>query len=913
MKQRIILIDSNNIAYRAFYALPDTIATSSGIMTNAVLGFINMLLKLIEDLKPDIVICTFDSKGPTFRHKMFEEYKMHRKKMPDELAQQLPLIKEVMEAFNIECLEKEGVEADDILASIARDASADYRETIIVTGDKDMLQMVSERVKVLSSRKSITDTIIYDKERVIEKMGVEPGKVRDLLALMGDNSDNIPGVPGIGPKTAVKLIKEFGNLEDIYNNIEKIKNEKLRKTLAENRGLAMTCKELTTLKDDIEIDPEIYGTSFKNIEYGRVKKIFERLEFNNLVRRLPKYIDIIDFKEGSGDEGKVETSKIMMKFLSPDTDLKNMARGNNNAVYIETIMEKNKAEGIILYFGGSDAYLIGQGSLKEEKGNSAIRNIIEDGDIKKSGIYLKQAIKFFRKYNIILEGRINDFEIMYLALNPLKSSADIAGISRDLLNIEIDSIEFKGKGNEDEKKAADREMQMTLDFTGDEDKSGEKKPGTDNQKYEAVLKGLSVYKKIESGLLGLIEKNGLSKVYSEIEEPLIKVFAEMEYTGVSIDSGYLERLVREYDIEIKRLTEDIHRSCGEIFNINSSQQLAEILYEKLKLPVMKRTKTGPSTDAGTLKAIQDRSPVIEKILEYREKNKLKNTYIDVLPGLVDPEDGRIHTSYNQMGTSTGRISSSDPNLQNIPVRTEYGKQIRKAFIPGKKYDLLLASDYSQIELRILAHLSGDQNLIGSFNNDEDIHRRTASEVFGVEYEKVPEDLRRKAKAINFGLIYGMTEFGLASRISISGDEARDYIKKYFARYPRVDVYLKSLIENAREKGYSTTMFGRKRYIRELGSSNGRLRSLGERLAVNTPIQGSAADIMKLSTIILHRRLRKENMDSNIILHVHDEIVLELKRKDRENIERIVRESMEGCMELRVRLKVNIKTGKNWYI
>jgi len=531
MKQRIILIDSNNIAYRAFYALPDTIATSSGIMTNAVLGFINMLLKLIDDLKPDTVICTFDSKGPTFRHKMFEEYKMHRKKMPDELAHQLPLIKEVMEAFNIKCLEKEGMEADDILASIARDAAADYKETIIVTGDKDMLQMVSKRIKVLSSKKSITDTIIYNKERVIEKMGVEPGKVRDLLALMGDNSDNIPGVPGIGPKTAVKLIGEFGNLEDIYKNIEKIKSEKLRKTLAENRNLAMTCKELATLKDDIEIDPEVFRTSFREIEYDRVKKIFERLEFNNLVRRLPKYTDIIDFKEGSGDKGKIEASIIMLKSPGPDTDLKSIASNNDGTAYIETLMEKDKTEGIILYFGGSDAYLIDHGSFKEEKVKDAIRNIIEDINIKKSGLYLKQAIKFFRKYNIILEGSINDFEIMYLALNPLKASADIADMSRDLLNIELDSIEFKGKGNKGEKEDEDREIQMTLDFTGNEGVSGRKKPDADSQKYGTILKSFSVYKKIESGLLRLIEKNGLSRVYSEIEEPLIKVFAEMEYIG----------------------------------------------------------------------------------------------------------------------------------------------------------------------------------------------------------------------------------------------------------------------------------------------------------------------------------------------------------------------------------------------
>ncbi|MCD4669914.1 MAG: DNA polymerase I [Actinomycetia bacterium] len=913
MKQRIILIDSNNIAYTAFYALPDTIATSSGIMTNAVLGFINMLLKLIEDLEPDTVICTFDSKGPTFRHKMFEEYKMHRKKMPDELAHQLPLIKEVMEAFNIKCLEKEGMEADDILASIARGAAADYGETIIVTGDKDMLQMVSERIKVLSSRKSITDTIIYDKGRVIEKMGVEPGKVKDLLALMGDNSDNIPGVPGIGPKTAVKLIGEFGSLEDIYDNIGKIKSEKLRKTLAENRNLAMTCKELATLKDDIEIDPEVFRTSFRGIEYDRVKKIFERLEFNNLVRRLPKYVDIMDFKEGSGGESKVEASKIMLKPLGPNTDIKSIALNNDKTAYIKTLMGENKAEGIILYFGGSDVYLVDHGSLKEEKKRSAVRDIIEDVNIKKSGLYLKQAIKFLKKYNIIMNGRINDFEIMYLALNPLKASADIIDISRDLLNIEIDSIEFKGKGNEDEKKGTDGGMQMTLDLAGDEGGSGGEGLDTDSQKYGTILKSFSVYKKIEDALAGLIKKNGLSRVYSEIEEPLIKVFAEMEYIGVSIDKDYLGGLIMEYDIEIKRLTEDIYKLCGEIFNINSPQQLAEILYDKLKLPVLKKTKTGLSTDAGTLKAIQDRSPAVGKILEYREKNKLKNTYIDVLPGLIDPEDGRIHTSYNQMGTSTGRISSSDPNLQNIPVRTEYGKQIRKAFIPGENYDLLMASDYSQIELRILAHLSGDQNLIDSFNRDEDIHSRTAAEVFGAEYGKVPEDLRRKAKAINFGIIYGMTEFGLASRLAISGDEARDYIKKYFGRYPQVDEYLKSLIDSAREKGYSTTMFGRKRYIRELGSSNGRLRSLGERLAVNTPIQGSAADIMKLSTTILHGRLEKENIDSNIILHVHDELVLELKREDRENIERITRQSMEECMKLKVRLKVDIKTGKNWYI
>ncbi|HAJ95946.1 MAG TPA: DNA polymerase I, partial [Actinobacteria bacterium] len=824
MKQRIIIIDSNNIAYRAFYGLPDTITTSSGMITNAVLGFTNMFLKLVEDLKPDIVICAFDSKGPTFRHKMFKEYKMHRKKMPDELAHQLPLIKEVMEAFNIRCLEREGMEADDILASIARNAVAEYRETIIVTGDKDMLQLVSESIKVLSSKKSINDTIIYNKERVKEKMGVGPGMVRDLLALMGDNSDNIPGVPGIGPKTAVKLIGEFGSLDDIYNNIEKIKSENLRNMLTENKGLAMISKDLTTLKDDIEIDPEVFKNSFKNIEYRRVKKIFENLEFNNLVRRLPKYMDIIDFKEESAGAEKMEASKIVLDILGPDMDLKGISTGNNKTAYITALIEKNRVEALMLYFGGSSAYLIDDRILKKEKEKNFIKDLIEDRNIEKSGVYLKQAIKFLRKHNIIMEGKLNDFEIMYLALNPLKASADINDISGDLLNIEIDSIRFNGKDSKSEEKSPDREMQMTLDFGGNGDSYAEEDSGKLSNKYGDILRSLSVYKRVGKVLAGLIKENGLLKLYEEIEEPLIKVLAEIEYTGVCINRDYLKKLIREYDVEIKKLTEDIYKLCGEKFNINSSQQLAEILYEKLKLPALKKTKTGLSTDAGTLKAIRDRSPVIGKILEYREKSKLKNTYIDVLPEIVNPEDGRIHTNYNQMGTSTGRISSSDPNLQNIPIRTEYGKQIRKAFIPGKGYDLLMASDYSQIELRILAHLSEDLNLIESFNRGEDIHSRTASEVFGIEYEKVTADLRRKAKAINFGIIYGMTEYGLASRLSISGDEARDYIEKYFGKYPQVDHYLKSLIESARNKGYSTTMFGRKRYIKELGSSNGRLRS-----------------------------------------------------------------------------------------
>ncbi|MDD5601135.1 MAG: DNA polymerase, partial [Actinomycetota bacterium] len=475
-------------------------------------------------------------------------------------------------------------------------------------------------------------------------------------------------------------------------------------------------------------------------------------------------------------------------------------------------------------------------------------------------------------------------------------------------------------GDKDKNKG--ERKQLSLDLSGGGGSSSSSSTGKEQiedksteavYELEILKRKLSLYEKIESSLLEGLSEEDMEELYWKIEEPLIRILAEMEYTGVCIDREYLNDLIKEYDREIKNLEKEIYELCGEKFNINSSRQLAEVLYNKLGLPAVKRTKTGLSTDAESLRAIYDSSPVIAKILDYREKTKLKNTYIDVLPRLIDPVDLRVHATYHQLGTSTGRISSSDPNLQNIPVRTEYGRQIRKAFIPGAGYDLIMSADYSQIELRILAHLSEDEILIDSFRKDEDIHARTASELFDVDYNEVTEELRRKAKTINFGIIYGMTEYGLMNRLSIPEEEAREYIKKYFERYQGVNKYLKFLVDEAYKKGYSTTIFGRKRYLRELGSSNSQVRSLGERYAVNTPIQGSAADIIKLSTIVLFDKLKSEKIDSNIILHVHDELVLELKEKDSEIIRKILKESMENCVKLKVNLKVDIKSGVNWYI
>ena len=921
-KEKIVLIDSNNIAYRAFFALPDTITTSSGMITNAVLGFTNMVLKLAEDLRPDTIICAFDSKAPTFRHKMFDQYKIHRKKMPDELIHQIPLIKHVMEAFNIVCIEKEGMEADDILASLAKTASETYKQTIIVTGDKDMLQMVSDDIKVLSTKRSITDTIIYDRDGVEKKLGVNPDKVKDLLALMGDSSDNIPGVPGIGPKTAVKLIKQFGSMEAIFEGIESIKSPKLKSLLLENRETANMSLKLTGLKDDIKIDPGLIDSSFRELDIEKVKETFEELEFNNLLNRLPKYIEIMDFKSIHLEKIDRKIKKITLETFNTGIEFGRILKKNNRKIFIASIEGEQFVDGLVIYFGEDTAYLLDRESLVNPEIKKTLKNLFEDKNIIKTGIHLKSLIKFLMGSGIGIDGSINDMEIMFLILNPLKSEADIFEISRTILKTEIrelsagplESNDSDIKSDSRDKNIKNDQMMLDLgDAAVNADTEDEIKIDRSSEQVKNILKSLTLYKQIEEKILLLISENGLTRTYREIEEPLIKILAEMEYTGVAIDLDYLARLINEYESKISGLTKEIYRLSGEEFNINSPRQLGDILYEKLKLPALKKTKTGLSTDAATLKAIQGNSPVIGKILEYREKIKLKNTYIDVLPELVHKEDGRVHTNYNQLGTSTGRISSNNPNLQNIPIRTEHGRQIRKAFIPGEDYDLLMASDYSQIELRVLAHMSGDKNLIDSFKKQEDIHTRTASEVFAVDYNEVSPELRRKAKAINFGIIYGMTEFGLASRLSIDEVEAREYIRKYLGRYPGVSIFIKKLIEDAYKFGYSTTMFGRKRYIKELGSSNGKIRSLGERFAVNTPIQGSAADIMKLSTIVLFNNLCLEGVDSNIILHVHDELVLELKEKDKEAVEKIVKNSMENCIKLKVGLKVDINIGSDWYI
>lgn len=834
--------------------------------------------------------------------------------MPDELSKQFPLIKEVLDAFGIIYLEKDGFEADDILAAIAENIKDKYDQIIIVTGDKDILQLVSRNINVMGVKKGITDTVIYDPKMVEEKFGVSPERIKDLLALMGDSSDNIPGIPGIGPKTARMLVQKYGCIEEIYKNINEVENQRLKGLLIDNKDLALLSKKLTALKtaQDIDIDIEkVIDNSFRNVSFIKVKQIFGTLEFRSLGKRLDNLKDRVDFKD---DRPKVKKKacKIDLKHLTGNLNFDELSEDFSEHVYITDFGNKDRLYGIILYFNSKNAYLIDSEDLKESNIKKGIIKLMGNRDIRKSGFDFKKIYKVLKDFGIELKGQLIDYEILYLILNPVKSQTDLEEVIRDVLNMDLEDIGSSNVKDESELLETEKlkkERQLKLELYDDERPEIEIK----KERLDEVLKRLSLYEEIEIKLLERIKKEGLEELYRQIEGPLIRILAEMEYTGVNIDREYLNGLIKKYDLDIKKLKKDIYRLCGEEFNINSSQQLSEILYKKLRLPITKKTKTGFSTDANTLKAIYKSSPVIKEILDYREKTKLKNTYIDVLPGLIDSKDSRVHTTYNQLGTSTGRISSSEPNLQNIPVRTEYGKQIRKAFIPGEGYDLILASDYSQIELRVLAHLSGDDNLIDSFNREEDIHIRTASEIFGVNYSDVDNTLRRRAKTINFGIIYGMTEYGLMRRLSIPEEEAREYIDKYFERYSGVKKYLRFLIDEAYKKGYSTTIFGRKRYIKEMGSSNNRIRSLGERFAVNTPIQGSAADIMKLSTIRLFEKLESVKIDSNIILHVHDELVLELKEKDLKRVKKLVIESMENCIRLKVKLKVDIETGRNWYI
>jgi DNA polymerase-1 len=848
----IILIDGSNLLYRAFFALPVTMATRFGQVTNAAYGFTSMLLKLLREEKPAGMAVAFDRPAATFRHEAYEEYKAHRVAIPSELPSQIPLSKEILHVLKIPVFELEGYEADDILSFLATRAEKEGYDVLVVTGDKDALQLVSPHVKIMTTRKGITDTFIYDRQRVQEKYGITPERIPDMLGLKGDPSDNIPGVPGIGEKTASKLIQEFGSLEEVYKNIDKVTGRKIHDALVEYEDQARLSKELAILKRDVPLEINLEDTKIMPVDRDEVRKLFSALEFRTLMQRLEEE-EILP----EATAGEAVAPKIVPTNSDNVTSLKKHLAENK-----ETALEVS-VDGLAIAFKDDTVYYLSDGL-------DTLKFYLEDGDIPKIVYDAKEKFRELKKENINLAGIVFDPMLGAYLLDPGRRDYPL----EDLV------IEYLGKG-----------------FAAE---NGEK------VLCRRALASLRLRELVEKDL----RERGLWKLFEKVELPLSGVLARMELTGVGVDVSRLEDLADEIGSYLYRVEEEIYELAGQEFNINSPQQLGVILFEKLGLKPEKKTKTGYATGFSVLVKHLNEHPIIEKILVYRELAKLKSGYIDALPKLVDSETGRLHTYLNQVGTATGRLASSEPNLQNIPIRGEWGARIREAFVPSHptKEELLVA-DYSQIELRILAHLSEDEELIASFKAGEDIHAATAREILGVK--TVTSDMRRLAKAVNFGLIYGISSFGLASQVGISEEGAQEYIEKYFQRYPAVRSFIDRIIGEAYKNGYVTTILGRIRYIPELSSSNYSVKRLGERLAINTTIQGSAADIIKIAMINLDREIEKRALKTKMVLQVHDELIFEVPLSEKEIVSFLVREEMEKAYSLKADLRVNLSFGRNW--
>ncbi len=879
-KKKFILIDGQGILYRTFYALPQ-LATSYGQIINAVYGFTMILIKLLEEEKPDYMMIAFDTPKPTFRHKEFKEYKVHRKKMPIELINQIPLIKEIINNYNISICSKEGYEADDIIGTLAREAEKRNCNTLIVTGDKDAFQLISPFTKIMTTVKGVTEVKIYDEESIKNKYGVDPDKIVDILALKGDPSDNIPGVPGIGEKTAIVLIKKFANLENLLKNVDKIPKKSLREKIKEYENQIRMSKKLATIVRDVPIIYDFNDLKIKSPNYKELWEIFKRLEFKNLIKKIAP---------------KINRENTKVKYNLIDTkerldELINIIKGNKyfsfNLITSSDNAISSKILGIALSFKDNRTFYIPISPLnlmERPKCLSAdvvlsrLRPFYENEKIIKIGHNLKFGFVVLNRYQIELKGDNFDTMIAAYLLNPSKEEYSLKNLFWEYLEY------LKNEDKEDKENTI--------------------------KSIEDVCENAQNILKLKEILEEKLKEKELISLFKEIEMPLIEVLGEMEINGIKINVDFLKKMSRQVDSRLKELEETIYNLAGTEFNINSPKQLSNILFEKLKLPVIKKTKTGYSTNAYVLNTLSPHHKVVSFILEYRELCKLKNTYIEKLPLLVNGNTKRIHTSFHQTITSTGRLSSSEPNLQNIPIRTEIGREIRKAFIPEEGF-ILLTADYSQIELRILAHLSGDESLITAFKNDEDIHTHTAADIFDLDQDLISGQMRRMAKMINFGIIYGMSSYGLARNLGIGREEAEKYISNYFQRYQGVKRYIEKEKEEARKKGYVVTLLNRRRYLGGINSLDKNIREFNERIAINAPIQGSAADLIKLAMIKISEFFKKKKFKSKLLLQIHDELIFEIYKNELKEAKSIVKDIMENSLELSVPLKVNLKTGYNW--
>jgi DNA polymerase-1 len=838
MKDKLLyLLDATAFCYRAFYALP-SLTTSFGQPTNAIYGFLNILNKILKEKKPDYLAACFDVSRDTFRQKRYAEYKIKRPPMPQGLSDQIPIIKEIIKAYGISIYEKEGYEADDIIATLVKRAKLKELTTVIVSSDKDILQLIDDDTTVFSPYKE--EGVTYTSKKVCERFGVEPKRIADIIALMGDEVDNIPGVPGIGEKTATALITEFGSLDKLLSNIDKIKQEKIRKAIQDNLDRLKLNKELVVLDADIDIEFNPDKLKTRRPDVKELYRLFKYLEFKKFLSALP------------ADEQEKET--IELEKLK-DNELKTFLKQED-----ELLLYGDRLDNLIYFARGKFFQISGPGDN--------IRGILKEPAIKKISHDLKKIKVLLAKDKIALAGLYFDTMISAYLLNPSKSEYTLADVSWDYLGrIPVKNING----------------------------------------YQALDLILQLKPKLEKEL----QEKSLFKLFTDLEMPLVQVLAEMELNGIKLDLKVLHELSGNIEKRLIKLIADIYDLSGCQFNINSPKQLRDILFEKLKLPVVKRSKTGPSTDEEVLRNLADKHKLPALLLEYRQLTKLKNTYIDILPGLIDKHTGRVHTSFNQTGTETGRLSSSNPNLQNIPIKTDIGRNIRKAIVSGGPDNYLLSCDYSQIELRILAHLSKDKNLIQAFMQNKDIHKETASLIYGTEEKIVTEPMREVAKRVNFGIIYGLTSYGLARDLGISVEEALNFIEAYFLRFPRVKEYIEEEISKAKKQGFVTTILGRRRYLPEINNKNQAIRQFAERQAINTPIQGSASDLIKLAMVEIHKHIKNKNLKAKMILQIHDELVFDVGKQELKEMEELIKDRMENVLKLDVPIKVDIKKGKNW--
>ena len=869
--KKLVAIDGNSIMNRAFYGIMNSkmLMTSEGIYTNAIFGFMSILLKLLNEENPDYICVAFDLKAPTFRHKKFDGYKATRKGMPDELRMQMPIIKDILRAMNIKVLEIEGYEADDILGTLAKYGEDNDIDVLLLTGDRDALQLTSSKVtvRIPTTKMGKTESTDYTPDVVKEKFGIDPIEFIQIKSLMGDTSDNIPGVPGVGEKTAFSLVTKYHDIDTIYNSLEAgeelegIKG-KLKEKLIENKELAYLSKELGTIFREVPIDLEICDIENKEPNKQELYDLLLKLQLKTFIDKLN--LNDSELKSNPIEEEEIEVLELSKLDLSDCKELAYYWTNDGLAIY-----KDNKC-----YFSGNPT-------------DSELKDVFEN-DILKIGFEEKTDYLKLKKKNINAKNMMFDLTIAAYLLNPSKSTYKLDDLILEELNILLD----------DKKE----NTQIQLAGFGDESQNNASETMSKYVKY--------IYKCKEKYETELKEKEEY-KLFIDIEMPLMKVLAEMEYEGVLVD----EKMLNEYSVllngKVDVLTKEIWELAGVEFNINSPKQLGEILFEKLSLPVIKKTKSGYSTDSEVLEKLVEEHPVVEKVLEYRMMSKLKATYVDGMIPLINPETKRIHAKFNQTVTATGRISCTEPNLQNIPIRTELGRELRKIFIAAED-SVLLDADYSQVELRVLAHMSGDQTMIDAFNNNDDIHAITASQVFNVPLEEVTKQMRSEAKAVNFGIVYGISDFGLATNIKTSRKKAKEYIEKYFEKYPKIKEYMDNAVSKCKEKGYVETLWGRKRYVPEINSNNYNVRQFGERVAMNAPIQGTAADIIKIAMVNIGKELEERNFKSKLILQVHDELVIETKKDELEEVKELLVRNMQDVIKLSVPLEADANVGKTWF-